>query len=157
VENQKIAGKKDKGPNHPPKKKIESKALIKIIFKYSAKKNKAKVNDEYSTLYPETNSASASGKSKGGLLVSAKAEIKNIIKAGNKGIKNQTWPWLATISRKFKLLEQNKTPNKIRLNETSYEIIWAAERKAPNKAYFELLDHPAQIIPYTLKEEIANK
>jgi hypothetical protein len=31
--------------------------------------------------------------------------------------------------------------------ETSYEIIWAAERKAPKNGYFELLDHPAIMIP----------
>ncbi len=39
-------------------------------------KKKANPNPEYSTLYPETNSASASGKSNGGLFVSANAEIK---------------------------------------------------------------------------------
>jgi len=43
---------------------------------YSAKKNIAKAIDEYSTLYPATISASASGKSNGALLVSAKTEIK---------------------------------------------------------------------------------
>jgi hypothetical protein len=31
--------------------------------------------------------------------------------------------------------------------ETSYEIIWAADRNAPKKAYFELLDQPAIITP----------
>jgi hypothetical protein len=41
--------------------------------------------------------------------------------------------------------------------ETSYEIICAAERNDPRNAYFELLAHPAIIIPYTFKEEIANK
>ena len=41
--------------------------------------------------------------------------------------------------------------------ETSYEIIWAAERNAPKKGYFELLDQPAIIIPYTLNEDVANK
>ena len=51
--------------NHPPRNNMETKALIKSIFAYSPKKNKAKVIAEYSTLYPETNSASASGKSKG--------------------------------------------------------------------------------------------
>jgi len=51
--------------NQPPKNKIETKALIKSILAYSPRKNKAKVIAEYSTLYPETNSASASGKSKG--------------------------------------------------------------------------------------------
>jgi hypothetical protein len=39
--------------------------------------------------------------------------------------------------------------------ETSYEIICAAERKDPRNAYFELLAHPAIIIPYTFKDEIA--
>jgi hypothetical protein len=56
---------------------------------YSAKKNIANVIDEYSTLYPATISASASGRSNGALFVSAKREIKKIILIGNKGIKNQ--------------------------------------------------------------------
>ena len=63
----------------PPRKIIVINNDIKIIFAYSAKKNKAKLIAEYSTLYPDTNSASASGKSKGALFVSAKAEIKNKI------------------------------------------------------------------------------
>jgi len=40
--------------------------------------------------------------------------------------------------------------------ETSYEIICAAERKPPKKAYFELLDHPAIIILCTPKDDMAN-
>lgn len=44
---------------------------------------------EYSTLNPDTNSDSPSAKSKGGLFVSAKADTKNIIAAGNNGIKYQ--------------------------------------------------------------------
>jgi hypothetical protein len=61
--------------NHPPKNNTLMKQHIKIIFIFSPKKNWAKVIAEYSTKYPATNSASASGKSKGGLLVSANAEI----------------------------------------------------------------------------------
>ena len=53
-------------------------ADIIIILLYSAKKNKTKPTAEYSTLYPETNSASASGKSKGCLFVSAKIQKKVI-------------------------------------------------------------------------------
>jgi hypothetical protein len=49
--------------------------MIKI-FKYSPKKKNAKGMDEYSTLYPATNSASASGKSNGALFVSIKIHIK---------------------------------------------------------------------------------
>jgi len=61
--------------------------LIKIIEPYSAKKNKAKPILAYSTLKPETSSDSASGKSKGALLVSANIDIKNIKNNGKKGTK----------------------------------------------------------------------
>ena len=57
------------------KKKLQCKStFIKIIFIFSPKKNWANVIAEYSTKYPATNSASASGKSKGGLFVSANAD-----------------------------------------------------------------------------------
>ena len=46
----KLKGKIFNKGNHPPKKSIEAKALINNIFAYSAKKNKAKVIAEYSTL-----------------------------------------------------------------------------------------------------------
>jgi hypothetical protein len=59
------------------------------MFEYSPKKNSAKVIEEYSVLYPETSSASASGKSKGARFVSANIEIKKIIKSGYKGIQYQ--------------------------------------------------------------------
>jgi hypothetical protein len=85
-------------------------------------------------------------------------EIKNIIAHGNNGKTNQTVrPCAATMSIKFNE-PANKITGKIkRPNETSYEIICAAERKAPKKAYLELLAQPAIIIPYTFKPETANK
>lgn len=53
--NQKLPGSILKGVrlkrgNQPPKNKIAAKVLIKSILEYSAKKNKAKVIAEYSTL-----------------------------------------------------------------------------------------------------------
>lgn len=45
----------------------------------------ANKTDEYSTLKPETNSASASGKSNGVLLVSAKSSTKKIKADGAHG------------------------------------------------------------------------
>jgi hypothetical protein len=75
--------------NQPPQKNKLKSELIKRIFAYSPKKNKAKAIEEYSTLYPATNSASASGKSNGALFVSANAAIKNINQRGNKGKINQ--------------------------------------------------------------------
>ena len=76
-------GQISNGGNHPPKNKITVNEHIKIMLLYSARKKSAKLIAEYSTLYPETNSASASGKSKGCRLVSASAAIQNIIKTGN--------------------------------------------------------------------------
>lgn len=60
-----------------------------------------------------------------------------------------------TISCKFKLPTANRIIISCNPIDTSYEIICAEERKAPKKAYFELLDQPAKITPYTFKEEIA--
>jgi len=78
---------KNENEIQPPKNMITVKTLIKIIDPYSAKKNKAKPILAYSTLKPLTNSDSASGKSNGARLVSAKIEIKNIRKSGKNGNK----------------------------------------------------------------------
>jgi len=73
------------GLDHPPRKRIVVMEHIKIILLYSAKKKRANPIAEYSTLYPETSSASASGKSKGCRLVSANVVIKNKTKIGKSG------------------------------------------------------------------------
>jgi hypothetical protein len=90
------------GANHPPKNRITVKEHIRIILLYSAKKKRAKLIAEYSTLYPETSSASASGKSKGCLFVSASAQIKKIMNIGNNGMQYQRFFCALTISFKFK-------------------------------------------------------
>ena len=90
------------GESQPPRKYMVTVVDIRIIFAYSPKKKRAKPIAEYSVLYPETSSASASGKSKGDLLVSARPEIKNIINAGNKGTTNHISFWAKTIWVKFK-------------------------------------------------------
>ena len=51
------------------------------------------------------------------------------------------------MSLKSKEPAHSKTVINIKPMETSYETICAAERKAPKKAYLELLDQPAIIIP----------
>jgi len=89
---------------------------------YSAKKNIANVIEEYSTLYPATISASASGKSNGARFVSAKTEIKKIIKIGNNGTQYQTVRCFSTISIKLNEFEQAAIGNKSKAIETSYEI-----------------------------------
>ena len=72
----KLNGYISNGGSHPPRNKIEPNAHIKRIFAYSPNQNIAYIMPEYSVWYPATNSASASGKSNGGRLVSANAEIK---------------------------------------------------------------------------------
>jgi hypothetical protein len=75
--------------SHPPKNKIIKTEDIKSILEYSPKKNAANKIPEYSILYPETNSASASTKSNGVLFVSAKIEMKKTAHKGNNGKQNQ--------------------------------------------------------------------
>ena len=72
------------------------------MLAYSAKKNKTKDAEEYSVEKPATRDASSSGRSKGNLFVSAKAQIKNIINMGSNGIANQTVFCASTILVKFK-------------------------------------------------------
>lgn len=126
---------------------MEIKVDISNILLYSPKKNIEKTKEEYSTLYPATNSASASGKSNGVLFVSANIEIKKIIAHGNKGKQYQPVCSCAqTMSLKLNVLESNTIGNITNPIETSYEIIWAADRKDPKKEYLELLAQPAMII-----------
>jgi hypothetical protein len=88
-------------------------------LEYSAKKNIANVIPAYSTLYPATISASASGKSNGALLVSAKTDIKKTTATGNKGTTNQTLSCCFTISIKLKELAHAATGKSSREIETS--------------------------------------
>ncbi len=124
------------------------------MLPYSAKKNNANAIAEYSTLYPATNSASASGKSKGVLLVSANATIKNIIQKGSNGNMKQICSCDSTMFNIEKLPDIIITDEKVAPIANSYEIICEADLIPPKKAYLELLDHPANIIPYTLNDEI---
>ena len=106
--------------DHPPKKMTANKKLINIIWAYSAKKNKAKVIEEYSTLYPDTSSDSPSVKSKGALFVSAKQDIKNINAAGIKGRRNHVvCSWICMMFIKFIDPEQSITEITIKPMETS--------------------------------------
>ena len=143
----KLKGKISKGGSQPPKNNITVIELIRIMLAYSAKKNKTNDPEEYSVKKPATKVDSSSGKSKGNLLVSARAEIKKIINIGSNGIANQTVFWASTIFDKFNDPTHSNTVIITKPIETSYETIWAADRSAPKNGYWELLDHPAIIIP----------
>jgi hypothetical protein len=98
---------------------ITVKELIKIIELYSAKKKSAKPIAAYSTLYPDTSSDSASGKSNGALFVSARILTRNIKKRGKKGITKYTKYWNVIISIKFKEPTQIRAEISIKPIETS--------------------------------------
>jgi len=105
--------------SQPPKNKMAQRELIKSIFAYSPKKKRANVIAEYSTLYPETSSASASGKSKGCLLVSASITIQKTRNIGNKGTINQIFCCIKTISVKLNEPAQTTTFRITKPNDNS--------------------------------------
>ena len=104
-----LKGNISKGGSHPPKNKITVIELINIILAYSPRKNKTKEAEEYSVKKPATSVDSSSGRSKGSLFVSARADMKKIINIGNKGIANQTVFCAITILDKFSDPTHNKT------------------------------------------------
>jgi hypothetical protein len=89
------------------------------MLAYSAKKKNTNITAECSVINPETNSDSASAKSKGALLVSAIQPIKNIINIGSKGIIKKTTFCASTFIVKFKLPVNKTTTNIAELNINS--------------------------------------
>src|SRR3989338_3766390 len=120
------------------------------MLAYSAKKKIANAMPEYSTLNPATISDSPSATSNGARLVSATLAIQYTINNGNNGNQYQCQkPPLCrrTNSCKFNVPDSKITPTNANPNAISYEITCAAERSAPNNAYFEFDAQPATNIP----------
>ena len=69
-----------------------------MISMYSTSRKEPKRIPPYSVMKPWTSSASASGRSKGARLVSAKPATMKIRKPTAWGTMNQIWPWAWTIS-----------------------------------------------------------
>src|SRR5215831_19944881 len=112
-------------------------------------------------MYPATSSDSASRRSNGGRLVSARAETKNTMNIGNSGSQNQLnrpkRPSCAlTMSVRLSEPTHNSTVMMTKPIETSYETICAAERSEARNGYFEFDAQPAMMTPYTPSEEMAN-
>ncbi len=103
------------GKCQPPRKKRALREDLRMMLLYSARKKRANPLAEYSTLYPETSSASASGRSNGCRLVSARDVIKKIILIGNRGAPSQmVFTCLSTLVEKF-------TVPAMRISEISVE------------------------------------
>ena len=85
-----VNGGRSIGDAQPPRNRIVVIAHISWMATYSPSMNSRYGVDEYSTMKPATSSDSASGRSKGGRLVSASAEMKNTMNIGNSGSQNQS-------------------------------------------------------------------
>src|SRR6478735_3449054 len=77
------------GGSQPPMNRIVVMAHMVAIATYSPSMNIMYGVDPYSTMKPATSSDSASTRSNGGRLVSAKAEIKKMMNIGNSGSQYQ--------------------------------------------------------------------
>src|ERR1700756_4936131 len=73
------------GGNQPPRNRIVAIAHIVVIATYSPSMNSRYGVEPYSTMKPATSSDSASTRSKGGRLVSARADTWNTANIGNSG------------------------------------------------------------------------
>src|SRR5579864_2710532 len=105
---------------------------------------------------PATSSDSASGRSKGGRLVSASADTKNTTNIGNRMVKaNQPCCCARTMAERLSEPANRRTVMITKPIDTSYETICAAERSPPRKGYFEFEAQPPMMMPYTPSDEIA--
>src|SRR5215210_2311697 len=78
-----VKGANGIGDSQPPRNRIVPSAHMPMMATYSPSMNSRNGVEEYSTMNPATSSDSASGRSKGGRLVSAIAEMKNTTNMGN--------------------------------------------------------------------------
>src|ERR1700728_1901195 len=79
-----VKGQMFSGGSQPPRNRIEHIAHIRTMERYSPRKKSRKGVEEYSTKKPATSSLSASTRSKGGRLVSARAETKKMGSMGKR-------------------------------------------------------------------------
>src|SRR5215831_9196305 len=84
-----VKGGSATGGSQPPRNRIAAIAHIVVMATYSPSMNNRYGVEPYSTMKPATSSDSASTRSNGGRLVSARAEMKNTMNIGNRGSQNQ--------------------------------------------------------------------
>src|SRR6266536_1983115 len=135
------------GPFQPPKNSSEARHATVNMLAYSAMKNMANFIELYSVWYPATSSVSASGRSKGVRLVSARPARKKITMPTNCGAAyGRKSPWRCTISERFSDRPMITTPSTLSAIDTSYETSCAQVRIVPR---IENFDSDAQ--PPTMK------
>src|SRR4026208_1419091 len=78
-----LRGHTSSGGSQPPRNMMVVSAHMVVMATYSPSMNRGWGVEGYSTAKPATSSDSASGRSKGGRLVSARAEMKNTRNIGS--------------------------------------------------------------------------
>src|SRR5262245_64039941 len=84
-----VNGANGNGGSQPPRNMIVAMAHMVAMATYSPSMNSMYGVEPYSTMKPATSSDSASTRSKGGRLVSAKADTKNTTNIGKRSSQNQ--------------------------------------------------------------------
>src|SRR3546814_19702430 len=118
------------------------------MLAYSARKNSANCDPEYSTMCPATISDSPSTTSNGARLVSATPDTKYTTNSGSIGSQNHSvnppLPACAiTIWVMFRLPAPIITPTRAKPITISYLLPLTAERIPPRQPYLTLQTHPA--------------
>src|SRR5581483_5833072 len=142
------------GDSQPPRNRIVPIAHIVPIATYSPSMNIMYGVEPYSTMKPATSSDSASTRSNGGRLVSARAVMKNTTNIGNSGSQyHENTPYgpscAFTMAERLSEPAHSSTVMITKPIETSYDTICAAERSAARNGYFEFDAQPPMITPYT--------
>ena len=126
------------------------------MFAYSARKNRVNAPAAYSTLKPETSSASPSVRSNGAQFVSASIEINHIIAKGHAGKISYTCSCVMIRVERVKDPLIRRTDSRIIANVTPYEIVCGTACKAPITVHFELEAQPDHRMEYTAKPDMAS-
>src|SRR6476661_4461406 len=130
------------GACQPPRNIVVASADTVVMLTYSASMNIANFSEEYSVWNPPTSSPSASGRSNGARLVSPTIDTTYTRNDTGTTRMNQRDVWPSTICDvDIEPAARNTATNESPI-ATSYEIIWALERRPPSSGYVEPLDQP---------------
>src|SRR4029079_2266353 len=123
------------GARQPPRNSVVASAETVTRLMYSARKKSANLSELYSVWKPPTSSPSASGRSNGARLVSPTIETTYTRNDTGTTRMNQRDVWPSTICDVDIELAARNTATNERPIATSYEIIWALERRPPSSGY----------------------
>src|SRR2546428_3144046 len=137
------------GRSHRPRNGFVATDETTIMLGYSARKNSANRMPLYSVWKPPVSSCSASGRSNGARLVSARPPMKKIRKAtGCTNAYHTRWLYCAlTMPTMLSEPAMRITLTSVSVTATSYEMSCADARRLASSGYLLFDDQPARMIP----------